>query len=172
MTNEDRADRAQAALDAYIDYTGDRPDESHFRDLLCDLRHLAARDGAGDRFDKTAPAINDESGHCVECGRDNRDHEGEPCSSDCPMYSLTFDEANEMAGRYFEDEQELGKKYVELIPAGAGGPSPSDKHYVGVYTPEDGSIIGECSWHDTAEEARARYDELVERGYEVEDADG
>jgi hypothetical protein len=47
-TNEDRADRAQAALDAYIEHTGDSPDESHFRDLLTDLMHLAAREGAGD----------------------------------------------------------------------------------------------------------------------------
>lgn len=46
--NADRADRAQAALSAYIDHTGDTPDESHFRDLLNDLMHLAARDGAGD----------------------------------------------------------------------------------------------------------------------------
>lgn len=50
MTNEDRADRAQAALDAYIEYTGDTPDESHFRDLLSDLMHLADRDGAGEDF--------------------------------------------------------------------------------------------------------------------------
>lgn len=69
LFNADRADRAQAALDAYIEYTGDRPDESHFRDLLCDLRHLAMRDGAGEF-----------------------------------MKRLTFDEANEMAGRCFEDE--------------------------------------------------------------------
>jgi hypothetical protein len=71
-TNEDRADRAQAALNAYIAHTGDAPDESHFRDLLCDLRHLAARDGAGEKF-----------------GEDR---------------NLTFDEANDMAGRCFEDE--------------------------------------------------------------------
>jgi hypothetical protein len=76
LFNESRADRAQAALDAYIEFTGDAPDESHFRDLLCDLRHLAARDGAGDRFD------------------------GQPGF-------LTFDEANEVAGRCFEDEEDI-----------------------------------------------------------------
>lgn len=32
------------------------------------------------------PAENDETGHCVECGRDNNGYEGEPCSDDCPMY--------------------------------------------------------------------------------------
>jgi hypothetical protein len=36
--------------------------------------------------DFTKPAINDETGHCVSCGRDNSGHEGEPCSDDCPMY--------------------------------------------------------------------------------------
>lgn len=70
LFNDARADRAQAALDAYIEHTGDEPDEAHFRDLLCDLRHLAARDGAGDGDDG----------------------------------SMSFDEANEMAGRCFEDE--------------------------------------------------------------------
>lgn len=72
LFNDYRADRAQAALDAYIEFTGDSPDESHFRDLLSDLRHLAARDGAGD------------FGH-----------------------RLTFDEANEMAARCFEDEVDI-----------------------------------------------------------------
>lgn len=72
MTNEQRIERARATLQAYIDFTGDRPDESHFRDLLCDLRHLAAVDGAGDG-----------------------DSEGS---------SLTFDEANEIAGRAYEWE--------------------------------------------------------------------
>ena len=41
--NSDRADRAQAAIDAYA--SGAPRDESHFADLLCDLRHLADRDG-------------------------------------------------------------------------------------------------------------------------------
>lgn len=44
VTNGERAERAQAALDAYIQHTGDRPDESHFSDLLCDLMHLMDRD--------------------------------------------------------------------------------------------------------------------------------
>lgn len=44
-SNDDRADRAQAAINAFCDHTGDQPDESHFRDLLCDMMHLAQRDG-------------------------------------------------------------------------------------------------------------------------------
>jgi hypothetical protein len=28
--------------------------------------------------------LNDETGHCVTCGRDNSGHETEPCSDDCP----------------------------------------------------------------------------------------
>lgn len=28
----------------------------------------------------------DESGHCRHCGRDNRGHETESCSDDCPQY--------------------------------------------------------------------------------------
>jgi hypothetical protein len=75
-TNETRAERAQAALDAYIEFTGDAPDESHFRDLLCDLMHLADRDGAGDGFIRNRPGEN-----------------------------LTFDEAFDMAHRCFEDEK-------------------------------------------------------------------
>lgn len=43
--NQSRAERAEKAIDAYCDATGDRPDESHFRDLLCDLMHLASRSG-------------------------------------------------------------------------------------------------------------------------------
>jgi hypothetical protein len=50
MTNDARADRAQAAISAYREFTGDVPDEGHFRDLLCDLMHLAKRDGAGDHY--------------------------------------------------------------------------------------------------------------------------
>ena len=73
LFNSDRADRAAAALDAYRAYTGDAPDESPFRALLCDLRHLAARQGAGDKG----------------CPRER---------------DLTFDEANAIAGRCFEDE--------------------------------------------------------------------
>lgn len=61
MTNADRADRAQAALDAYIEFTGDQPDESHFRDLLTDLMHLAARDGAGVHFDSDEDLTFDEA---------------------------------------------------------------------------------------------------------------
>lgn len=34
----------------------------------------------------TRPAVNDEHGHCVSCGRDNSGYEGEPCADDCPMY--------------------------------------------------------------------------------------
>lgn len=80
--NDRRADRAQAALDAYIEFTGDSPDESHFRDLLCDLRHLALRDGAGDSSEMV---------------------DGEWTKT----ADLTFDEANDMAGRCFEDEVEI-----------------------------------------------------------------
>lgn len=43
MTNNERADRAKAALITYIG--DDRPDESHFADLLCDLQHYANREG-------------------------------------------------------------------------------------------------------------------------------
>ncbi len=44
-TNEDRAERARAALEAYRAALGDpQPDESHLRDLLCDLMHLARVD--------------------------------------------------------------------------------------------------------------------------------
>lgn len=32
------------------------------------------------------PAVNDDDGNCVSCGRDNRGHDGEPCHPDCPMY--------------------------------------------------------------------------------------
>lgn len=39
-----------------------------------------------ERLVRPAPALNDETGHCTSCGRDNRGHEGEPCSDDCPMY--------------------------------------------------------------------------------------
>ncbi len=77
LYNDYRADRAQAALDAYINFTGDSPDESHFRDLLSDLRHLAARDGAGDGY---------------LLGRD------EP---------MTFDEANELAALNYAAEVEI-----------------------------------------------------------------
>jgi hypothetical protein len=44
-TNGDRADRGFAAVMAYIEHTGDQPDECHFRDLLNDLMHLADREG-------------------------------------------------------------------------------------------------------------------------------
>lgn len=76
MTNDDRANRAQTALDAYCSATGDVPDESHFRDLLCDLMHLAARDGAGEKWINGLPS----------------------------NQSLTFDEALEKARSCFEDE--------------------------------------------------------------------
>lgn len=39
--NRQRALRAAAAVDAYIAHAGDAPDESHFRDLLGDMMHLA-----------------------------------------------------------------------------------------------------------------------------------
>lgn len=42
---EDRWERAEAALDAYRQFTGDVEDESHFSDLLLDMMHLASRDG-------------------------------------------------------------------------------------------------------------------------------
>lgn len=40
-TNQMRADRAEVALKAHEG--GERPDESHFADLLTDLMHLADR---------------------------------------------------------------------------------------------------------------------------------
>lgn len=46
--NSDRADRAQAALDTYISFTGDRPDESHIQDLITDLLHLVRREYTGE----------------------------------------------------------------------------------------------------------------------------
>lgn len=49
LTNKERASRASAAVGAYCDYTGDLPDESHFRDLLGDMMHLAQRDRLGFR---------------------------------------------------------------------------------------------------------------------------
>ena len=39
--NKERAQRAAVAVDAYIAHTGDTADESHFRDLLGDMMHLA-----------------------------------------------------------------------------------------------------------------------------------
>lgn len=36
--------------------------------------------------DEMKPAVNDKSGHCVACGRDNRGYECQPCADDCPMY--------------------------------------------------------------------------------------
>jgi hypothetical protein len=99
LTNEDRAERAEAAIAAYCDHTGDTPDESHFRDLLSDMMHLAARDGAGDHmteqrrltFDEAlAYARNtflDEGGgddaesyRCTGCGRPEEDCSADPCA--------------------------------------------------------------------------------------------
>lgn len=77
LFNDYRADRAQTALDAYIAFTSDSPDESHFRDLLCDLRHLAARNGAGWHYGGPD-------------GTRDRD--------------LTFDEADGIASRCFAEE--------------------------------------------------------------------
>ena len=48
--NVERAERAAAAVDAYIEHTGDATDESHFRDLLGDMMHLA--DKVGIQFDE------------------------------------------------------------------------------------------------------------------------
>lgn len=97
-TNEDRAERAEAAIAAYCDYTGDTPDESHFRDLLSDMMHLAARDGAGEHMDgrrmtfdeALAQARNcylDEGGgddadsyRCTGCGRPEEDCSADPCA--------------------------------------------------------------------------------------------
>lgn len=96
LPNDFRADRAQAALDAYIDYTGDAPDESAFRDLLCDLRHLAARDGAG---------------HGYLLGR---------------AAPMTFDEANDFAARSFAEEVALEEdedKDAQVRARGAAGES-------------------------------------------------
>jgi hypothetical protein len=36
--------------------------------------------------DFTKPAVNDENGQCLSCGRDNHGYEGQPCADDCPMY--------------------------------------------------------------------------------------
>lgn len=36
--------------------------------------------------DFSKQAHNDGDGNCLSCGRDNRGHEGEPCSDECPMY--------------------------------------------------------------------------------------
>ena len=33
-----------------------------------------------------APAENDETSHCIHCGRDNQDYEGQPCIDECPQY--------------------------------------------------------------------------------------
>ncbi len=41
--NGTRAERAAEALEAYRQ--GDAPDESHYRDLICDLCHLMHREG-------------------------------------------------------------------------------------------------------------------------------
>lgn len=44
-TNEERAARAEAALELYCRITGDSEDDTMLADLLTDLRHWAARDG-------------------------------------------------------------------------------------------------------------------------------
>lgn len=38
--------------------------------------------------DFTKPAVNDEHGQCVHCGRDNsaKEDANRPCSDECPMY--------------------------------------------------------------------------------------
>lgn len=36
--------------------------------------------------DFAKPAVNDENGQCLSCGRDNLGYEGQPCDADCPMY--------------------------------------------------------------------------------------
>jgi len=50
------------------------------------------------------PAVNDETGHCTSCGRDNSCHEGEPCSDDCPMYleDLFLSHARELCAAFAE----------------------------------------------------------------------
>lgn len=44
MTNEDRAARAAAAIQTYIEIVGDLPDESNARDLICDILHYINQD--------------------------------------------------------------------------------------------------------------------------------
>lgn len=43
MTNNERAARAEAALDTYIAHTGDVTDDCHLQDLITDLLHLARK---------------------------------------------------------------------------------------------------------------------------------
>jgi hypothetical protein len=59
--------------------------------LACD--HTTEADGPAAFFPYGAEispnalaANNDENGQCQSCGRDNRGHETEPCSDDCPQY--------------------------------------------------------------------------------------
>ena len=47
--NSERAERAQSALNQYINHTGDDPNandqETWLKDMFCDLRHLANQGG-------------------------------------------------------------------------------------------------------------------------------
>lgn len=76
------------------------------------------------------PAENDEDHHCVECGRDNTGHEGEPClyeggnGDDCPMYdggaNIAWEELPDGAcwGFYGTDFDESGleESALDCIP--------------------------------------------------------
>lgn len=59
-----------------LDLDWDRPRDSHtaFRKAWTRAVQLAK------------PAVLDENGHCVSCGRDHTGHEGTTCSDECPMY--------------------------------------------------------------------------------------
>jgi len=78
-----------------------------------------------------APAVNDEHGCCVECGRDNAGHEGEPClyeggnGEDCPMYddgaNVEWEDAcahNSCWGYYNDDHVKSGleEAVLECVP--------------------------------------------------------
>jgi hypothetical protein len=72
MTNSERAERAEAALVAYIEHTGDslraNDVETWVGDLLCDLRHFA--DAMGFEFNPDAG----EKNHDAEVREDEKGH--------------------------------------------------------------------------------------------------
>jgi hypothetical protein len=45
VTNETRADWAQTVIDTFTDMVGENGLQTDMGDLLCDLRHLADREG-------------------------------------------------------------------------------------------------------------------------------
>ena len=54
MNNNERAARAQVALDAYAEAKGEERDESDLTDLLSDLFHLVGPDAMQDRMQTAA----------------------------------------------------------------------------------------------------------------------